>query len=74
MAAFTVAPLTSRDIESSLMLIAMGEPLSRPEEGPREPEEGANLFRLPQTPRDLLRAFLQVGGSPFDSIRRRSTY
>jgi hypothetical protein len=32
------------------------------------------VFRLPRTPRDVLRPFLQVGGSPFDSVRRRSTY
>jgi len=35
---------------------------------------GASVFRLPRTPRDVLRPFLQVGDSPFDSVRRRSTY
>jgi hypothetical protein len=34
---------------------------------------GANVFRLPQTPCDPLRPFLQVRGSPFDSFRRKST-
>ena len=35
---------------------------------------GASVFRLPQTSCDLLRPFLQVGDSPFDSVRLRSTY
>jgi hypothetical protein len=30
---------------------------------------GANVFSRPPTPRDPLRTFGQVKGSPFDSIR-----
>jgi hypothetical protein len=35
-----------------------------------EPEMGANVFRRPQTQRDVARIFSQVKGSPFDSVRR----
>jgi hypothetical protein len=31
---------------------------------------GANVFSRPQTQRDVLRMFVQVDGSPFDSVRR----
>jgi hypothetical protein len=35
-----------------------------------EPEMGANVFRRPQTQRDVARIFSQVKGSPFDSFRQ----
>jgi len=35
-----------------------------------EPELGANVFRRPQTQRDVARTFSQVKGSPLDSVRR----
>jgi hypothetical protein len=31
---------------------------------------GANVFSRPQTQRDVARTFLQVKGSPLDSVRR----
>jgi hypothetical protein len=31
---------------------------------------GANVFRRPQTQRDVARIFSQVKGSPLDSVRR----
>jgi hypothetical protein len=34
---------------------------------------GANIFNLPQTQRDVLRMFVQVEGSLFDSVRRWQT-
>ena len=34
---------------------------------------GANVFSRPQTQRDVLRMFVQVDGSPFDSVRRWQT-
>jgi hypothetical protein len=34
---------------------------------------GANAGRLPQTDRDAFRAFLQVTGSPADSLRSGQT-
>ena len=37
----------------------------------REPVWGANVFRLAQTVPDGVRAFVQVGGSPFDCAGRR---
>jgi hypothetical protein len=63
----------SAGIEYSSIMIAMGESLSRLERL-REPGTGASVFRLPPTHRDPPRPLLLVGGSPFDSIRRRSTY
>jgi hypothetical protein len=39
------------------------------DDGPREPGTGANVFRRPPTRRDILRLFVQVDGSPFDSAR-----
>jgi hypothetical protein len=38
--------------------------------GRREPEMGANVFGGPRTQRDPVRMFVQVKGSPFDSVRR----
>jgi len=35
-----------------------------------EPEMGANVFSRPQTQRDVLRMFVQVMDSQFDSVRR----
>ena len=37
---------------------------------PWEPEMGANVFSRPQTQRDVLRMFVQVMDSQFDSVRR----
>jgi hypothetical protein len=34
---------------------------------------GANVFSRPRTQRDILRTFVQVMGSQFDSVRRRQT-
>ena len=31
---------------------------------------GANVFSRPQTQPDALRMFMQLEGSPFDSVRR----
>jgi hypothetical protein len=62
----------SRAMESSLIFVDMGLPLSRPRE-PREPGTGANVCRLPRTDRDAFRAFLQVRGSPADSLRSGQT-
>jgi hypothetical protein len=39
----------------------------------REPVSGATVFRLAPTVPDGSRPLMQVGGSPFDHARRRST-
>ena len=54
-----------------MISIAIGSPLAPWE--PREPVRGANAFRLTRTRRDSARAFLQVRGSPFDSLRPGQT-
>src|ERR1039457_7221211 len=58
-------------MQCSLNSIATG-PLSGAERA-GEPETGATVFRHPQTHPDPVRQFPQVNGSPFDSLRRRST-
>jgi len=62
---------TSNAALSSLILTVIGSSCL---EVPREPEKGANVFGLSQTQHDLLRAFAQVGGSPFDSRRLCQTH
>ena len=62
---------TSNAALSSLIMTVIG---SLCLEVPREPEKGANVFGLPRTQRDPLRAFAQVEGSPFDSRRLCQTH
>ena len=53
--------------QPSLILALRTEPARR---ASWEPEMGANVFRPPQTQRDVARIFSQVKGSPLDSVRR----
>jgi hypothetical protein len=61
-AAAITEPSVLASVESSLILIVMGGP--SPAREPREPIRGANVFRLPQTGRDSVRALVQVRGLP----------
>jgi hypothetical protein len=47
--------------------------VSFPPDAGGEPEMGANALRRPPTPRDPLGVFVQVKGSPFDSVRLLQT-
>jgi hypothetical protein len=44
------------------------------QEEPREPIQGANVFKLPSTGHDSARVISLVRGSPFDSVRPRQTH